>query len=207
MRSLWHGNTFHITGPLCGESPGTSPHKGPITEDILGFLDSLYVNKLLNEQSACRWFETPWRSYDVTVWKGAVWRPSSTLSWPPTSTAFGTRRVNTLRARQDGRHFPDDIFKCIFLNENVKISIKISMKFVSKGPINNIPALLQIMAWRRPGDKPLSEPMMVCLPTHICVTRPQWVKWGVMSSCNRSGVGHLASYLTINISIISTSIH
>ena len=34
------------------------------------------------------------------------------------------------------------------------------------------------MAWRRPGDKPLSEPMMVNLPTHICVTRPQWVKMG-----------------------------
>ena len=42
--------------------------------------------------------------------------------------------------------------------------------------MNNIPALVQIMAWRRPGDKPLSEPMMVSLPTHICVTRPQWVK-------------------------------
>ena len=39
-----------------------------------------------------------------------------------------------------------------------------------------MPALVQIMAWRRPGDKPLSEPMMVSLPTHICVTRPQWVK-------------------------------
>ena len=33
------------------------------------------------------------------------------------------------------------------------------------------------MAWRRPGDKPFSEPMMVSLPTHICVTRPQWVKY------------------------------
>ena len=41
--------------------------------------------------------------------------------------------------------------------------------------MNSIPALVQIMAWRRPGDKPLSEPMMVRLPTHICVTRPQWV--------------------------------
>ena len=50
-----------------------------------------------------------------------------------------------------------------------------SLKFVPKGPINNTPALVQIMAWRRPGDKPLSEPMMVSLPTHICVTRPQWV--------------------------------
>ena len=83
--------------------------------------------------------------------------------------------VNTLRPRQNGCHFPDDIFKWIFLNENVWISIKISLKFVPKGPIDNIPALVQIMAWRRPGDKPLSEPIMVRLPTHICVTRPQWV--------------------------------
>ena len=82
---------------------------------------------------------------------------------------------NTLRPRQQGRHFTDDTFKSIFLNENVIIVIKIALKFVPKGPINNIPALVQIMAWRRPGDKPLSEAMMVSLLTHICVTRPQWV--------------------------------
>ena len=41
--------------------------------------------------------------------------------------------------------------------------------------INNIPALVQIMAWRQPGDKPLSEPIMVILLKHICLTRPQWV--------------------------------
>ena len=52
------------------------------------------------------------------------------------------------------------------------------MKFVPKGPINNILALVQKMAWRRPGDKPLSEPMMISLLTHICVIRPQWVKQG-----------------------------
>ena len=77
---------------------------------------------------------------------------------------------------KNGRHFADDIFKCILLNENVWIMITNSLKFVPKGPINDIPALLQIMAWRRPGDKPLSEPMLVSLPTHICVTWPQWVK-------------------------------
>ena len=84
---------------------------------------------------------------------------------------------NTLRPRQNGQHFPDVIFKCIFLNENVWILIKISLKFLLKGPINNIPALVQIKAWRWPGDKPLSEPMMASLLTHICVTRPQWVNW------------------------------
>ena len=47
------------------------------------------------------------------------------------------------------------------MNENAWISIKISLKYVPKGPINNIPALVQIMACRQPGNKPLSEPMMV----------------------------------------------
>ena len=95
----------------------------------------------------------------------------------------GETSINTLGPRQNGRHFADDIFKYIFLNENVWISIKISLKFVPKGPINNIPSLVQIMAWRRPGDKPLSEPMMVNLLTHICVTRPQWVNltWNTSS--------------------------
>ena len=83
--------------------------------------------------------------------------------------------INTLRPRQNGRHFADDTFNHIFLNENVRISIKISLKFVPKGPFNNNSALVQIMAWRRPGDKPLSEPMMVRSLTHICVTRPRWV--------------------------------
>ena len=83
---------------------------------------------------------------------------------------------NTLRPRQNGRHSADDTFKRIFVNENARILNGISLKFFPNGPINNILALFQIMAWRRPGDKPLSEAMMVCLPTHICVTRPQWVK-------------------------------
>ena len=84
--------------------------------------------------------------------------------------------INTLRPRQTCPHFADDILKLIFLNENVWILLKISLKFVLKVRINNIPALDQIMAWCRPGDKPLSEPMIVWLLMHICVTRPQWVK-------------------------------
>ena len=54
---------------------------------------------------------------------------------------------NTLRPRQNGHHFADDTFKRIFLDENVRVSLK----FVLKGPIDNIPALVQIMAWRRSG--------------------------------------------------------
>ena len=84
--------------------------------------------------------------------------------------------VNSLRPRPNRWHFADDIFKRIFENENVWISHGISLKFIPKVRINNIPALVQIMAWRRQGDKPLSEPMLVSLTTHICVIRPQWVK-------------------------------
>ena len=94
------------------------------------------------------------------------------LILPPNNTYI----VKHIETEQNGRHFADDVFKCIFLNENVWILLKISLKFVPKGPINNIPSLVQIMAWRQPGDKSLSEPMMVSLLTHICVARPQWVK-------------------------------
>ena len=82
---------------------------------------------------------------------------------------------NTSRRRRCRRQFADDILKCIFLNENVWISIKVSLKFIPKCPINNIPALVQIMARRLPGAKPLSEPMMVRSLTHVCATQPQWV--------------------------------
>ena len=103
---------------------------------------------------------TGWRN---TTWLHAMW--SQTLQW---NSAIGRYvDLNTLKPRHYGRHFPDDLFKCIFLNENVWISLTISLKFVPKVTINNIPTLVQIMAWRRPGDKPLSEPMMVGLPTHI----------------------------------------
>ena len=66
----------------------------------------------------------------------------------------------TLRPRQNGRHFPDDIFKCIFLNEKAWIPIKIPLKFVPKVPIDDKPVLVQKMAWHRLGAKPLFEPML-----------------------------------------------
>ena len=92
-------------------------------------------------------------------------------------TTVRSTLLNTLRTRQNGRHIPDDNFKCTFFNENVWISITISLKFVPKVRINNLTALVLIMAWRRPGDKPLSEPMPVRSLTHICVTRHQWVEF------------------------------
>ena len=120
------------------------------------------------------------------------------LIWQKISTNFSQANLkfNTLRQRQNGRRFADETFKCIFLNENVRISIAISLKFVPKGPINNIPALVQIMAWRRSGNKPLSEP--------ICVTRPQWVNWNFISG---TGVTMTAREINIDFSMTDHKIY
>ena len=53
----------------------------------------------------------------------------------------------------------DDIFKSIF-NESVWISITISLKFIPNGPINYKSALVQVVAWRPTGEKPLPESML-----------------------------------------------
>ena len=80
-----------------------------------------------------------------------------------TVTSSSDKGVNTLRSSQNGRHFSDDILKCIFLNENVRISIKIWMKFVLKGSgIGSDNGLAPT------GDKPLSETMMARLSTYMC---------------------------------------
>ena len=80
-------------------------------------------------------------SYARTRAKRGQWRPAHIIKKQFYIQTF-VIQFNTLRPRQNGRHFADDIFKCIFLNENVLISIKISLKFVPKGQINNIPALV-----------------------------------------------------------------
>ena len=107
--------------------------------------------------------------------------------------------INTLRPRQNGRQFPDDIFKCIFLDKNIWNLIKILLKFVPKVPVNNIPALVQIMAWHRQGDKPLSEPLLVSLLMHTCVTRPQWVKYFEFVSVYQTTLLKMADKISCNL--------
>ena len=87
-----------------------------------------------------------------------------------------------------GRDKMDAISQTTLSNTFLRMKmLELWLKFVPEGPINNIPALVQIMAWRHPGDKPLSEPMLVRLLTHICVTRPQWVKLCICSDNDRAG--------------------
>ena len=71
--------------------------------------------------------------------------------------------INTLRPRQGRCHFTDNVFKYVFLNENFWISNKISLKYVPWGIIDNMAALVQVMAWYTASNKPLSEPVMLYL--------------------------------------------
>ena len=79
-----------------------------------------------------------------------------------------------IEANANCPQFSDDIFEGIFFYGNVQILIKIPLKFVANGLIDNIPALGWIIAWRRSGGKPLSDLNIASLLTHICVTRPRW---------------------------------
>ena len=112
------------------------------------------------------------------------YKPNITPNIGPTLGGVGVSHMqgNFDFKRHDCRHFADDIFERISLNKIVWMSFKIPLEFVSRGQIYNIPALVQIMAWRRPDDKPLSKLMMVNLLTHICVTWPKWVNICVMIS-------------------------
>ena len=97
--------------------------------------------------------------------------------------------------------------KCIFLNENIIISINISLKFVPKSPINNILALVQIMAWRRPGAKPLSESMMVILPTRHSASMINTISEMLpRHAFNRCSTRH-SSQLTIAATHVFTILH
>ena len=145
---------------------------------------------LLRIQSNCHDVSSQWQLFDIYKFYYKIVRHKMIgieMYYMPNPLLFhflatkapqfpAKKALNTLMPRQNGRHFPDDIFKWIFWNESICISIKIPLKFVPNGPISNIPALVEIMDWRQSGDKPLSEPMMVSLLTHICISRPQWVK-------------------------------
>ena len=95
------------------------------------------------------------------------------ISWPSrTLKCLLTYRIIPIRSAW---HL-DTVNDGIFFNGNIWIWIKNSLKFVPKGSINDIPSLVQIMVWHQPGNKQLSEPIMVISPTHICVTWHQWVE-------------------------------
>ena len=138
-------------------------------------LNSKYLITFLTSQTRF-WISIDMKSYKMLSVILAISKNGCDIMWY-NILPWCPYQINTLRPRQNGRYFADDTFKRIFLKENIRISTKLSLNFLPKSPVDNIPSLFQIMAWRRPGDKPLSEAMMVSLLTHMCNARPQWVNW------------------------------
>ena len=121
-------------------------------------------------------------------------RPSASTMMPkPGDSGFtygtNTRIFNTIWPRQNGRHFADNVFKCIFLTENIWFSNNVWLKYVHRGSIENVPSLVQIMACRLAGASLYLNQRWSSLLTHTCVSRPRWVKGGkiINIACFRPG--------------------
>ena len=174
MDALWYSTKNHVHIPYSHLNFASKrwlskalPRRTVQCARRRGFIDGIAVNcHKINAWTECQFVYLSGNTHKE--------RFIQIISMQSYSVVSLMQPINTLRPRQHGRHFADDIFKRIFVNENLWILLKISLKCVLKIRINNIPALVEIMVWRRSSDKPLSQPMLDSLRTHICVTWPQW---------------------------------
>ena len=142
-REVWNHRSFDclfnsLRGPTPTKHPRywpfvwpvNSPHKGPVTQKKLPFDDVImqFIHVKADQYGDVPALGSPHESVEQVrgLMQYLTW-------WTP---------FNTLRPRQNGRHLADDIFKRIFLNESVWLSLKISLKFIPRIRINNIPALV-----------------------------------------------------------------
>ena len=140
MMTSSNGNIFRVTGHLCREFTG---HKGQWRGSLIFFF-YLCLSKRLSKQARGGDLRRHRAHYDVTVMGTAVLPVMSYIFKSHDYQLFiviqygrpdhlkhrSASSVNTLRPIQDGWYFPDDIFKCIFLNKNIRISIKIWSLFL-----------------------------------------------------------------------------
>ena len=115
---------LRVTGLCAGNSPGT----GEFPAQMASNAKNVSIWWRHHAQDPC-WSLIGSMTSDVCV--------RTMISW--ISCTCLLTNINTLRPTQDGCHFPNDILKWIFLNENVWVSIKKSLKFVPRSPVNNIP--------------------------------------------------------------------
>ena len=165
-RSWWSHQmeTFSALLVNCaGNSPvtGEFPHKRQWRGASMFSLICAWINGLVNNREAGDLRRHP-AHYDVSVMSFhismegnalVIWNQMQLITYlvcayQQNMIAHWQFPLNTLSPRQNGRYLISDIFKCIFMNENFCILIRISLKFVRKGPIDNTLALVQVMAWR-----------------------------------------------------------
>ena len=118
-------------------------HHYPLKNFVIFFKMQFHFSIKLPLTIICLYETGPISEYSVSTVDIALALGLQFLQcWGPTHVFPVVYGFNTLRPRQNGRLFADDTFKCIFFNENIRIAIKISQKFVPKGQINNIPSLV-----------------------------------------------------------------
>ena len=156
---------LHVTGLCEGNSAvtGESPHKRPVTWKMFPFDDVIMKKYSVIYHTLLIRITIANRSISINkyhLFSYCLRIDKACFSVFASGSSKRENLVNSSPPGQNGHHFTDDIFKYISLNENCCISIEISLKCVPKNPIDNMPVLVQIMAWRLLGDKPLSETML-----------------------------------------------
>ena len=139
------------------------------------------------------------------MWQALIWTNANSIHWRIYAVPGGDESTDW--GLDKGAAILQTIFKCILLNENVSMLLKISLKFVRNVTINNIPALVQIMACCRPGGNPLSEAVMVRLLRHICINQNNHESHTVISYNSKfvikirklSHHGSLARYVKLRV--------
>ena len=169
---IYHVN---VTQTVPDISPLMPMHQDPLLVFVVILI------KLLNKQSSGCWNKVPLVNVDGLVQdcgNSSVLAIVSLQSCPkPVMLCHSKDFLTHLLLDKMAAILADTIFKCILLNEKFCIVIRISLKFVPKGPIDNKWALVQVMAWRQTGDKPLPGPMMTSSLMHTCSTMGRWVKY------------------------------
>ena len=151
-RAWWRHQmeTFSALLAICaGNSP--VPPQRPVTRSFDVFFD-----KRLSKQSWGWWFETLSRP----LWRHCNVVCVCVLPRMEPILQRLCEHINSSPLNKMAATLADDKFRCIFLNGSDRIPIRFPLKFVRRSPIYNKPALVQMMAWRWIGDKPLSEPML-----------------------------------------------
>ena len=146
--------------------------KSDLTACLIVVQDSV-TTKFLN-QSTTFLFENVVCKLSATLFRPQ--RAKCSVGIKERYDTVNTQVINTLRPRQDGHHFEDDIFKFIFLYENWFILLEFHWDLFPMFQSISKLVLVQIMAWHRAGDKPLYKPRWHSLLTHICLTRCRRVK-------------------------------
>ena len=137
--------------------PVNSPHKWSVTRKMFPFDDVITDICLIISDEICR-VSSLWSTTDMLLSNSLSNCTTIKYLSPLCVEMLITYScVNSSLPGQNSRHFVNDNFRRIFVNEMFWILIEISVNLVRKGSIDNDHALVYIMAWRRKGDKPISE--------------------------------------------------